>query len=240
MKTLCYIPAKGVSRGVPRKNLMPLGSMPLVMHTVQAALEYARGRDSLVVVSTESDEVAAIVRGSGALVRARPPHLSSDEATITEVVENDVPWISEQLGEDDVLIVLQATSPFRTAEDIQGATEHLNAHQWAQSLSSVSKYLAPVHQALALDNEDRISYLFDMDNLNIRSQRQSHQEYWHSNGAISMVRWGWFCLNRRFFDTRLTVGYPTSQLCGFDIDNPAGLGIARLIVRSLEVQEAVK
>ncbi len=99
-------PARGGSRGIPRKNLKPLFGKPLLAWTVEAAL--AANRLDAYVVSTENADIAAVARGLGAHVIDRPSALSSDETDTLAVLQHVL-----EVHPADVLVLLQATSPIR-------------------------------------------------------------------------------------------------------------------------------
>ena len=115
MDVLGLIPARGGSKGIPRKNLAPLGGRPLLAWTVDAA----RGSGELtrVVVSTDDDEIAAV---AGVEVLRRPPELAADDTPMLEVVRHAV----SELG-PDVVALLQPTSPFRRAEHVDACVRLL-------------------------------------------------------------------------------------------------------------------
>ncbi len=115
MDVLGLIPARGGSKGIPRKNLAPLGGRPLLAWTVDAA----RGAGELtrVVVSTDDDEIAAV---AGVEVLRRPPELAADDTPMLEVVRHAV----SELG-PDVVALLQPTSPFRRAEHVDACVRLL-------------------------------------------------------------------------------------------------------------------
>jgi CMP-N-acetylneuraminic acid synthetase len=112
---LGLIPARGGSKGIPRKNLALLGGRPLLAWTVDAA----RGAGELtrVVVSTDDDEIAAV---AGVEVLRRPPELAADDTPMLEVVRHAV----SELG-PDVVALLQPTSPFRRAEHVDACVRLL-------------------------------------------------------------------------------------------------------------------
>jgi CMP-N-acetylneuraminic acid synthetase len=112
---LGLIPARGGSKGIPRKNLAPLGGRPLLAWAVDAA----RGAGELtrVVVSTDDDEIAAV---AGVEVLRRPPELAADDTPMLEVVRHAV----SELG-PDVVALLQPTSPFRRAEHVDACVRLL-------------------------------------------------------------------------------------------------------------------
>ena len=111
--TLALIPARGGSKGIPRKNVRLLRGKPLIAWTIEAALA-AREVDR-VVVSTDDEEIAAIARKWGADVPfMRPAELASDEASGYAVVTHAI----KELPEHDDLILLQPTSPMRGTRQI--------------------------------------------------------------------------------------------------------------------------
>ncbi|MDR2368213.1 MAG: acylneuraminate cytidylyltransferase family protein [Deltaproteobacteria bacterium] len=106
--TLGIIPARGGSKGIPRKNLRPIAGHPLIAWTIQAAAE-AKLLDRF-YVSTEDDEIAEVSRLYGARVTKRPPELAEDDATTKDVLAHS----AIELGDSQTIVVLlQATSPVR-------------------------------------------------------------------------------------------------------------------------------
>jgi CMP-N,N'-diacetyllegionaminic acid synthase len=118
-RVLALIPARGGSKGVPRKNVRIVGGRPLIEHTLATALE-ARRLFHRVIVSTDDDEIADISRRVGAEVPfMRPPELASDTARSIDVVQHATRFVEEQDGiKMDWIMLLQPTDPFRTADDI--------------------------------------------------------------------------------------------------------------------------
>src|SRR5919202_3281699 len=113
--TLGLIPARGGSKGIPGKNLAPLCGRPLVAWTIGAACA-ARSLDR-VVVSTDSEEIAATARELGADVLERPAELARDEVSMLDVLLHAL----EELGRPEILVLLQPTSPLRRAEHVDEA-----------------------------------------------------------------------------------------------------------------------
>ena len=119
MPVVALIPARGGSKGIPRKNLVELAGKPLVAWTIGAACA-ATAVDS-VVVSTDSDEIAALARDLGADVLERPPDLAADDTPMHAVVVHAL----EQLDDVEVLVLLQPTSPLRLARHVDEAVQLL-------------------------------------------------------------------------------------------------------------------
>jgi len=119
------IPARGGSKGVPRKNLRLLGGVPLIVHTIEAALS----ADCLaaVFVSTEDAEIRRVAESAGARVIERPHELAADETAALPVIRHALPIMDRALGEAvDVLVYLQATTPFRNSADIDATVALLD------------------------------------------------------------------------------------------------------------------
>ena len=121
MDVLALIPARGGSKGIPRKNLAPLGGRPLLTWTVEAAL--GSRAVTRTVVSTEDDEIAAAARELGAEMLARPPALAADDTPMQPVIAHAL----DELEAPEVLVLLQPTSPLRRAEHVDEAVELLLA-----------------------------------------------------------------------------------------------------------------
>jgi spore coat polysaccharide biosynthesis predicted glycosyltransferase SpsG len=122
-RVLCVVPARGEDR-VPYLNIKRLGDRPLLAHTVAAAREAASV--DRVVVSTDDERVAEVARGAGAEVPfLRPPELARDIPSLKPVIAHAVSELEREGRRWDVVVVLQATSPFREAAAVDAAVERL-------------------------------------------------------------------------------------------------------------------
>ncbi|MGH8048869.1 MAG: cytidylyltransferase domain-containing protein [Chthoniobacterales bacterium] len=129
------IPARGGSKGVPRKNVRMLGGKPLIVHTIEAA--FGAGCLDGIFVSSEESGILEIAAAAGSRVIERPVELATDEAAALPVIRHALPIMDEALGgRVEILVYLQATTPFRTAADID-ATVALLADPLADSAVSV-------------------------------------------------------------------------------------------------------
>lgn len=128
MRVLALIPARGGSKGVPRKNVRLLGSKPLIGHTIAAAR--AAARIDRVVVSTEDDEIAAVAQSLGAEVPfARPSSLAQDDTPMFPVITHAVNALIADGWSPDVVCLLQPTFPFRRANDIDACVEAMESER---------------------------------------------------------------------------------------------------------------
>lgn len=126
MRTLAVIPARGGSKGVPRKNIRLLADRPLIAWVGDAAL--ASKRLSRVVLTTEDDEIAAVARSLGLDVPfKRPAELATDSANAVPMLQHALQECERLEGSKyDAVMMLQPTSPFCTAEDIDQSIDLLD------------------------------------------------------------------------------------------------------------------
>lgn len=118
-KVVCIIPARGGSKGVPRKNIRPMAGLPLIHHTIGAALK-CRSL-SRVIVSTDDAEIAEIAKQAGAEVPfLRPSRYATDKASSISVIKHALRWLDTQENyRPDAVAVLPPTSPLRTVQQIE-------------------------------------------------------------------------------------------------------------------------
>ena len=137
-EVLALIPARGGSKGIPRKNLVPFAGKPLVVWTIEQAL--ACPAITRVIVSTDDDEIAAVAKEAGAEVPfKRPAEFAQDLSADIDVFRHAVDWlIREEQYHCELLVHLRPTGPLRSVERIGEAIELMLAHPEADSLRSVS------------------------------------------------------------------------------------------------------
>ena len=190
MRVTAIIPARGGSDRVPYLNIKRLGDFPLLAHTIRAAKE-ARGIDR-VIVSTDDETVAGIARAHGAEVPfLRPPELSGDLSSLMPVVRHAVTESEKGALPPDVVLVLQATTPFRTAKSIEDALARIATGRFTAVVSVTSDL------SLRWRAEDGLLRpLFD------RAGRRDEQEpIYLENGAIVAIRRDVLDKDARFGDS---------------------------------------
>ena len=142
MNAIALIPARGGSKRLPRKNILPFLGKPTIAYSIEAALN--SGLFEKVVVSTDDPEIAAIAEKYGAQVDHRNPELGGDKVMIKEVV---LDYLTKDESDYDLLCVLYATAPMRTAEDIKATYALIEPGQCHHAIA-VKEYSDPPHQAL--------------------------------------------------------------------------------------------
>lgn len=118
-KILAVIPARCGSKRIVKKNIRPLGGKPLIEWTISAAID---SNILDILVSTDDPEIANLARELGLTIPwLRPGHLSTDNASSIDVLAHALDWYQHNKSDVDAVIMLQPTSPFRTADSIRSA-----------------------------------------------------------------------------------------------------------------------
>lgn len=143
MKILAIIPARGGSKGVPRKNIKPLLGKPLIYWTIEEAKKSSY--ISRIIVSTDDEEIATVAKNFGAEVPfLRPPEISGDLAPDVEFLTHTLDFLKEkEQYEPDIVLRLPPTSPLRRAEHIDKGIEILLANSEADAVRPITE--APKH-----------------------------------------------------------------------------------------------
>ena len=196
MKVLGVITARGGSKGIPGKNLKLLAGKPLLAYTIDTARR--SGALDRVILSTEDEAIATAGRDLGCDVPfIRPMDLAQDDTPHLPVIQHATRWMQERINyQPDAVMVLQPTSPLRTAEDIGAAVELLDNSD-ADSVLSVNE--VPVHshpmRTLRLDATGHAVLFVSGDPVRKRiNRRQDLPPAWVMNGAI------YACRTRVLFD----------------------------------------
>ena len=221
-EVLAVIPARGGSKGIPGKNLIPLAGKPLIAYTVEQARKAASV--SRVVVSTDSDDIAAVARAHGAEVVARPAELARDRASSESALKHCLDHLRTRQGYvPDLVVFLQATSPLRRAAQIDEAVATLRREQ-ADSLFSCCQ--APGFMWRRTGGEvTPVNY-----DPRQRPRRQDAPEDVVENGSIYVFRpWVLAELGCRL-GGRISV-YPMRTLESWQIDEPDDVEVVEMFLR---------
>lgn len=185
LAVLGLVPARGGSKGVPRKNVALLGGRPLLVWTIDQAL--AATRLEAVVVSTDDDEIAAVAAGAGAEVVWRPAELAGDATPTLPVVVHALDQLEQQGRRFDAVCLLQPTSPFRADGSIDEAVALLERDGGD---SVVSVLPIPHHHhpdwALVPTGDGAVSWATGADAPPPR--RQELRPAFHREGSIYLTR----------------------------------------------------
>ncbi len=138
MDIIAVIPARGGSKRLPRKNIMPMAGKPLIVHTIEHAKKSSL--INRVVVSTDGDEIASVSSQCGAEVIKRPNELSTDTVATIPVLLHVLDYVKVRENySPDLIVFLQCTSPVRKQDDIDNAIKTLR-EQEADCVFSVCRF----------------------------------------------------------------------------------------------------
>ncbi len=187
---LFVIPARGGSKGIPRKNIKPLGGRPLLAWTVDAAMQALGPGGDLrrILLSTDDPEIAETGRSLGLTVDyMRPSELATDTAGSREVILDAMAWADSREITYDAVVLLQPTSPFRTASDILGACEmYASATEEPDMVVSVCESAANPYYNLFETRDD--GTLAVCKGPGLYTRRQDAPPVWEYNGAVYVIR----------------------------------------------------
>lgn len=154
-RIVCIIPARGGSKGIPKKNLYPVAGKPLIAWTIESALQSKK--ISRVIVSTDNEEIADVARTFGAEVPfMRPAELAEDLTPDLPVFQHALSELEKEGKHPEIIVQLWATSPFRNAADIDEAIALLEANAEADSVRSVT---SPSQTPFKMWRRDQGDYL---------------------------------------------------------------------------------
>ena len=221
-KVLAVIAARGGSKRLRRKNVLEAGGKPMVAWSIEAG-QGSRYIDRL-IVSTDDDEIMDIARRWNCDVPyRRPDGLAGDSARIEDALIHALDNIDDDF---DFLILLQATSPLRTAADIDACLKFCD-ESGAPAAITVSEPMKSPYWMFRLDETGRMLPLIDGVNVPIPDPPSTYV----INGAVYVARVPWFRDQTKFF-TAETLAYVMPPERSVDVDSEIDLLTARAILSS--------
>lgn len=213
---LGVILARGGSKRVPRKNVRPLAGKPMIAWTVEAG-RASRMIDRL-VLSSDDDAIMAAAQEAGCEVPfRRPPELAADDTASAAAALH---VLDELKVEDGYLVLLQPTSPMRSADDIDGCVDMCHK-SGAVTCASVSKLKYPAEWLVSLDDRGCVQKPFKSDG----------SDLYVPNGSVYVVDVEWFRENREFWVDGVTLAYETPLSRAIDVDTEEDFLLADALMR---------
>lgn len=222
---LALVPARGGSKGVPRKAVRPMAGRPMIAWTIAAAR--AAGRLDRVVVTTEDAEIASTAREWGADVPfIRPAELAGDDTPGILPVEQALDWLQREQGyTPDWVMLLQPTSPLRTGEDIDAAVALAEVRD-ADAVISVTEAAHHPWWTRRVTEEGQIE---DWDWAGEAARRQDLPPAFGLNGAIYLARRELLLEHRTWYLPR-TFAHVMPPERSFDVDTPLDFRVCDLLL----------
>lgn len=178
-RVISIIPARGGSKGIPRKNIRLLNSIPLIAHSIKDSLK-SKYIDKT-IVSTDDQEISEIAKKYGAKVIMRPSELATDSAPILLVIQHIIKELESNGEKVDIIVLLQPTHPIRQEEEIDTTIEKLYETNASSviTLRKVPKHFHPEWQ-FSLE-KDKIKNLSEKK---VSNRRQELEEKYHRTGSV--------------------------------------------------------
>jgi N-acylneuraminate cytidylyltransferase len=215
-KRIAIIPARGGSKRLPRKNILPIGNEPMIAYPIRTAQQ--SGLFSRIIVSTEDAQIADIAAGYGADIHHRPPKLAQDHSTMAQVCLHVL-----EHNPCDVFCCLYATAVLLRAETLVASETMLYKNPEANYVMGVSEFNYPPPQALQKDEHGFLSYWQPEF---LKMQSQFYPELTVSNGTFIWARTDAFIQDGFFYGSKLR-GYLVNPEEVIDIDTPEDYALAK-------------
>jgi len=221
---LAIIPARGCSKGIPRKNIRILAGKPLIAWTIEEAKK-SKYIDRL-ILSSEDDEIIKVAKNYGCEVPfVRPPELAKDDTPGIEPVLHALNTLKEKY---DYVVLLQPTSPLRSVDDIDSCIENCFLSK-APSCVSVTEVDQHPFWMYAIDTSKNLAPIMQQHNNAFR--RQDLPPVYILNGAIYIAESN-FLANNRSFLTTMTKAYIMPHERSSDIDNDTDLKLCEMLMKA--------
>jgi N-acylneuraminate cytidylyltransferase len=214
METIAIIPARGGSKRIPRKNVKRFAGLPLIVHSIQAAI--GSGVFDRVIVSTDDDEIAAVACENGGEVPFwRPPELADDHTTTDQVLQHAFGWLADHGTVPEFACCLYATALFVLPEDLRNGLDLLRQKD-ATTAFSVTTFPFPILRALRINVRGRVEMFWPEHRL---TRSQDLPEAWHDAGQFYWMNVAKYMKELRLFSSD-SVGVPLPRWRVQDIDTP--------------------
>lgn len=229
---LAVIPARGGSKRLPRKNILPIGDHPMIAYSIMAVQDAKLVTDWL--VSSEDEEILTIAKKYGASTPfKRPAHLATDEVRNIDVVLHALEYMERGKGvKYDIIVLLQPTSPVRESRHIDKAIELL----WQSDLPTLASVKGPYQK------RDPILKRIDSDGNLVPycndPELDEREPFYIYNAALYAVRRDYFIKEKRFISEK-QVPLVMDKYHSIDVDEQADLIVAGTYLKQMKCNEDI-
>lgn len=215
-KILFVIPARGGSKGIPGKNIKPMGGIPLICRSIDIARKFVDDKD--ICVTTDSDEIIDVVKQHGMEVPfKRPDYLATDTASSYDVLIHALDFYKEKGLEYDWMVLLQPTTPFRKEEDLRKMLEMMN-DDLDMVVSVKQAETNPYYNCYAL-NEDGYLQKFIKNSTGGYGRQAARPIIYEKNGSVYVIKID-SLRKQRINDFEKVRIYEMSKEYSIDLDEP--------------------
>jgi CMP-N-acetylneuraminic acid synthetase len=226
-KVICVIPARGGSKGVPRKNIKKLADKPLIAYTIEQALQ-SQYIDRT-IVSTEDKEIADISKQYGAEVPfMRPAELAGDQVPTIDVLLHAIKCIEEEKYNFDILVLLHTTAPLRSVKDINSCIEMLQRTKADNVFSVTEAHRNPYFNMVEINEHGAVKLVKEGS----FSTRQASPKVYDLNASI-YVWWKDILKNEKKTFLAGSKIYVMPKERSIDIDDDWDFRIAEYLFKNL-------
>lgn len=214
--TIC---ARGGSKGIPGKNIKPVGGRPLLDYTAKVALDFASNNNADIILSTDSPEILKVGKNCGLDTEyVRPDYLANDSCGKPDAIKDAMLWAENRNGKQyDYIIDLDVTSPIRTLEDIENCVRLLKENDEALTIFSVNPCARNPYFNMVQQQPDGFYSVVLGGKF---TTRQSAPKVYDMNASIYVYRREALdCENPRAVTTK-SLAYVMDHIC-FDLDEPS-------------------
>lgn len=226
MKNLAFIFARGGSKGLPKKNIMPLLGKPLLQYSIEVARNSPSIHD--VFVSTDNLEIAGIARQGGATVIDRPKELAADNSAEWLAWRHAIDFVRRHHGNFDRFVSLPTTSPLRSVDDVESALLQLDEKKADFCISITPANRSPFFNMVKVDNDGFLSLVNTSSE--IINRRQDAPKVWDITTVVYVTRPDFIIEHDGVFSGKVTAIEVPKQRA-VDIDDMYDFKLAELILK---------
>ncbi len=226
MEIIYIIPARGGSKRLPRKNIMPMCGKPLISFSIDVAKN--SGHPGRVVVSTDDDEIKRLSKIAGAEVIPRPRQYANDESPTVDAIIHALDYLSKENYHPDIVVILQPTSPLRTPADLNGAINNLIV-SGAKSCISVCESAHPPEWTFVAGSNGFMEPVLGWAAFSSGSKKISQP--FVPNGAVYVVRVKDLLTEKRIYFENGSVPYHMPSERSIDIDTMLDFRFAEFMMK---------
>ena len=231
MRPLIIIPARGGSKGIPRKNIKELAGRPLIAYSIdvaKAVCNRLRLAESNIIVSTDDEEIATVAASCGVAVPyRRPASLATDTAGSREMMIDAMDYADRTGIPYDCVLLLQPTSPLRTPEDAISCLNLFETERPDMAVSVKEASANPYYNCFEADPDTGALKISKGDGLLTR--RQDAPKAWEFNGAVYVISpESLRAMPMGAFKRRIPYEMPAAR--SVDLDTPADWAVAETLM----------
>ncbi len=225
MNTLFLIPARGGSKGIPKKNIKLLGNKPLIYYSIELARHFVS--DNMICVSTDNEEIINTCKKVGLEVPfIRPSELATDTSSSDEVIAHAINFYETKGVKVDKIVLLQPTSPFRKFIHLQESLQLYSPE--IDMVVSVKETEANPYYVLYQENNQGYLEKFVKD-ANF-TRRQDLPKVYQYNGAIYTINAASFKKYNKLSLFEKLIKYEMDKLSSIDLDTPLDWAFAEFLI----------